>query len=76
MIISMSYRGTIKNGVVVVEAGVRLPEGQTVVVTTVPEISTEAADLPAFGIWSDRKDLGDPAEASFRLRRETERRGQ
>jgi hypothetical protein len=69
----MTYRGTVKNGIVVLEAGVELPEGQPVEVVTLPETAAATSDLPGFGLWRDRTELESAAEESLRLRRETER---
>jgi hypothetical protein len=70
----MSYRGTVKNGIVVLEGGVKLPDGQSVEVTTLPANSPTANDLPGFGLWQDRTDLTDAAEDSLRLRKAIEHR--
>jgi hypothetical protein len=69
----MEYRGTVQGGVVVVEAGAILPEGQMVDVTPVP--SAVDGDLPAAGLWRDRTDLGETAEVARELRRATNDRG-
>ena len=36
------------------------------------ESSDNLGELPAFGIWRDRSDLGDSAEASLKLRESLE----
>ncbi len=66
----MSFRGTIKNGVVVLEGPANLPEGQQVDVTPV---LTSDAQLPGFGLWRDRQEITDAAAESLRVRREVER---
>lgn len=67
----MTYRGTVMNGVIVLE-GNKLAEGTLVDVTptssSVPQ-PPSAADHPAIGIWRDRTDLpADSVEASKTLR--------
>lgn len=42
----MTYRGRVKNGVVVPEAGVRLPEGMDVRIELVSEPETRATETP------------------------------
>jgi hypothetical protein len=74
----MSYRGTVKNGVVVLEPGAQLQEGSTVEVVAIEPASKPLApatgDLPAFGLWRDRRDIPDSAKASLDLRRQMEHR--
>jgi hypothetical protein len=41
----MCYNGRVKNGVVVLEPGVKLPEGSSVRVETLEKPATETADL-------------------------------
>jgi hypothetical protein len=75
----MTYRGTVTNGVVVLE-GAAPPEGTVVNVTPANESpaaagSGTAANHPALGLWKDRTDLpDDPAEASGVLRARMMRR--
>lgn len=47
----MTYRGTVKQGVVVLEAGAALPEGADVTVTEVPRPAAEPASAPTLGEW-------------------------
>jgi hypothetical protein len=42
----MTYRGRVKNGVIVPEAGVRLPEGMDVRIEPVSESETRATEGP------------------------------
>ena len=70
----MTYRGIVKNGVVIVEQGARIPEGTPVQVVPLDEDACKGGELPAFGLWRDRTDLPDSAEASLKLRAQTERR--
>jgi hypothetical protein len=72
----MTYRGTVKNEIVVLEAGVELPEGQPVEVVALSGTAAGASDLPGFGLWQGRAEPESAAELSLRLRRETERRAQ
>ena len=73
----MTYRGTVSNGVVVLE-GRAPPEGTLVNVTPVeptPSPGGRPADHPAVGAWKDRSDLPeDSAEASDVLRERMMRR--
>jgi virulence-associated protein VagC len=55
----MTYRGTVRSGVVVLPADVALPEGAEVVVVVPGDEPTEA---PATGIWAKLADLGRWAE--------------
>lgn len=68
----MRYTGRVRNGVVLLDDGTPLPEGARVEVFTVSEEGP--VSLPAFGLWRDRSDMTDSAEASLSLRRATERR--
>jgi hypothetical protein len=72
----MTYRGVIKDGVVVLADGGTLPEGQVVDVTPIPLAAAELDndDFPGFGLWKDRTDLGDTGEYSLKLRRAMEER--
>ena len=63
----MSYNGTVKNGVVVLEPGVKLPEGMSVRVEATPEPaaeptpgSTRVEDDPLWGIPDLAVDTGIP----------------
>jgi hypothetical protein len=76
MMVRMTYRGTVKNGVIVLESGFDLPDGQPVEITTLPADSAAATDLPGFGLWRDRADLSDAAAGSLRLRQAIERRAE
>jgi hypothetical protein len=76
----MTYRGIVRNGVVVLE-GEKPADGTIVEVTPIPNVMStpqhagSLADHPAFGIWRDRTDLPeDPAEASRVLRERMTRR--
>jgi hypothetical protein len=68
----MTYRGIISKGVVVLPDEAGLPDGTLVEVKPVTESSDNLGELPAFGIWRDRSDLGDSAEASLKLRESLE----
>lgn len=71
----MTYRGIVQNGVVIID-GDKPDEGTVVEITPVAKEGESVAELPAFGIWRDRKDLAaDGAEASNQLREQTMRRG-
>jgi hypothetical protein len=76
----MTYRGIVRNGVVVLEGekpadGTVVEVAPVVKVTTPPQQVGSLADHPAFGIWRDRTDLPeDPAEASRVLRERMTRR--
>jgi hypothetical protein len=67
----MTYRGVVRNGVVVLE-GEKLVDGTIVDVTPLDQeraSGTAPADHPAIGIWKDRKDLpADAVDASNVLR--------
>ena len=68
----MDYQGTVRGGVVLLDSPASLPDGVVVTVTPVdpPTIPpTIPPTLPAAGLWRDRTDLGDSADASLRLRR-------
>jgi hypothetical protein len=71
----MTYRGTVKNGVVVLEGDLALPDGMPVEVTPVGDGAPESGLRGAFGIWRDRPGMADSAEAALELRRRVERRG-
>ena len=45
----MTYRGTVKGGVIVLEGNVKLREGQLVEVRTPSEAQTPAENLPPWG---------------------------
>jgi hypothetical protein len=70
----MTYRGTVKNGVVVLDAEAALPEGIAVEVVPVVRRGRRLRGLPAFGLWRRRRELPDSAVAARRLRRRLERR--
>ena len=55
----MTYRGTVKSGVVVLPEDVTLPEGADVVVTFPDEAPAQAGEP---SIWSKLSDLGQWAE--------------
>jgi hypothetical protein len=55
----MTYRGTVRSGVVVLPANVTLPEGVEVVVVVREEGPTKTA---AAGVWSKLAELGRWAE--------------
>jgi hypothetical protein len=69
----MTYSGVVKNGVVELEGPEKLPDGQRVEVTPVTA-TTGDTTLPAFGLWRDRTDISDSADASRKLREQIERR--
>jgi hypothetical protein len=71
---SMSYRGVVKGGVIVLEPNVHLAEGQTVEVTEITEAADVSNELPGAGLWRDRTDLKDSADESLRIRRSMEHR--
>jgi len=55
----MSYNGTVKNGVIVLEPGAALREGTLVRVETLPQTADPDADLdPAFKIGELAVDCG------------------
>ncbi len=57
----MCYRGTVKNGVVVLEPGAKLPEGTTVRVEPEPQPAVSDDDLdPAWRIGELAVDTGIP----------------
>ena len=70
----MTYRGIISKGTVVLQDEAALPDGTFVEVTPVSDAADNLGQLPAFGIWRDRSDLGDAAEASLKLRKLVELR--
>jgi hypothetical protein len=75
----MTYRGTVRSGVVVLEGG-SPPDGTVVTVIPAAESPSQVvggmpADHPALGLWKDRVDLpDDAAEASGVLRARMMRR--
>jgi hypothetical protein len=70
----MTYRGKVSNGVIVLEEG-SLPEGTPVDITPRDAADqSRADDLPGFGIWRDREDMTDSAQASLDLRAKAEAR--
>jgi hypothetical protein len=71
----MTYRGIISDGVVVLQDKPDLPDGTVVEVRPISEPDASLEALPAFGMWRDRKEMDDPAEASLTIRRQVERRG-
>jgi hypothetical protein len=72
---AMTYRGTMKDGVVVIE-GEKPADGTVVEITPLPPQIKSLEEHPAFGMWRDRTDLPrDGAEASNELRRRMMRRG-
>jgi hypothetical protein len=57
----MSYKGTVKNGVVVLESATGLPEGTAVTVEPVtPPVKSDADLDPAFKIGDLAVDIGIP----------------
>ena len=70
------YGGSVQGGVIVLEPRQRLPEGQAVDVIPLqpPPPAADEDDLPGAGLWQDRTDLGDTAEAALELRRATDQR--
>ncbi len=71
---AMTYRGIVKNGVVVVEPGAKIPEGTPVQVVPLDQDAHKGGELPAFGLWRDRTDLPDSGAASLKLRAQAEKR--
>ena len=71
----MTYRGTVKNGVIVLDSGAKLPDGTAVQVRPLENDGKSLLRHPALGIWRERADLSDSSEASRRLRRQLEKRG-
>ena len=69
-----------KNGVVVLEPGAHLAEGLTVEIVAIEPgtkaVAPTTGELPAFGLWRDRKNPPDSGEASLELRRQIESRAQ
>jgi len=58
---AMSYKGTVKNGVVVLESDIKLPEGTTVRVEPEPQLRVKDEDLdPAWRIGELAKPTGIP----------------
>lgn len=70
----MTYRGVVKNGVIVLDDSERLPDGTVVEVSPASNGDRPRFGNPAFGMWADRTDMTDSAEASRALRRSIERR--
>ena len=70
----MTYRGIVKNGVIVLDDKAPFPEGTVVEVAPLDSNAKSLAQHPAFGIWKLREDMTDPVEASRRLRERLERR--
>jgi len=68
----MTIRAIYENGVFRPTEKVDLPESTSVVFE--PRLVPDDQDLPGFGLWQDRTDLPDAAEASLQLRRAMERR--
>ena len=70
----MTYRGIVQNGVIVLDGGATLAEGTAVQIRALDENGKSLLCHPALGIWRQRADLGDSAEASRRLRKQLEER--
>jgi hypothetical protein len=58
----MTYRGTIKNGGVVLEPGVKLPEGTEVIVTAVNTSGEEVSAPGAQSVWQKLLELEGSAQ--------------
>ena len=71
----MTYRGVVKDGVIVLDHDAPLPDGTVVEVAPLGNDAESLADHPAFGIWRQREEMNDPVEASRSLREQLERRG-
>ena len=71
----MSYLGIVRKGVIVLDGDAQLPEGTAVEVRPVATDGNSLLQHPARGVWHDRSDMSDPAEASLRLRKQLEARG-
>lgn len=71
----MSYRGIVKNGVIVLEAGAQLPDGTAAQVQPLADDGESLLRHSAMGIWRERADVSDAAEASRRFRKQIEERG-
>jgi hypothetical protein len=56
----MVYRGVVTNGVVILEGGVRLPEGTAVAVETVETGNDTAGDDSIYRIWQIAVPTGLP----------------
>ena len=69
----MTIQGTVRDGVIIPDTGIVLPEGQTVEIRW-PDSGAAGLDLPGFGIWRDREDMTDSAQAALDIRRRMERR--
>ncbi len=72
---SIEVRGTVKDGTIIFERPLALPDGTTVDVRIesmrsldenapleVAPIIEDIASLPAFGMWKDRDDMADSVE--------------
>lgn len=77
----MTFRGIVKNGVIVLQSDAELPEGTSVRVTPSRGPSKKSGkaakekQLPGFGAWSHRKDIKDGASFARKLRKNLLRRG-
>jgi len=68
----MTIQAIYENGVFRPSGQVNLPEKTSVLFE--PRVVSTAGDLPGFGLWRDRNDLPDTAQASLQLRRDMEQR--
>jgi len=64
----MTCRGTVHHGVVELEGEATLAEGTPVQVIPVQTGPESLANMEAFGVWRDRDDFGDSAEAAGAIR--------
>lgn len=70
----MTYRGIVQNGVIVLDGGAKLADGTAVQIRALDDKGDSLLSHPAMGIWRERTDLGDSAEASRQLRKQLEER--
>jgi len=70
----MTYRGIVKNGVIVLDREDALPEGTQVEILPLEDNGGSLETHPAFGVWRGREEMKDPAAASRRLRDEAAKR--
>lgn len=70
----MTIQGYVKAGQVHTDRPLDLPDGTAVEIIAPDDAIESLSDLPAFGMWRDRTDLGDSGEASLTLRARAERR--
>lgn len=59
----MTFHGTIHNGVVVLPAGMSLPDGTEVTVLVIPATSSSASESGTPSVWQKLADLGRQVES-------------